>query len=173
MSEDPTEPWFVTWTIRLMGLVIGLSLIGGIAATVAGGTLTSLGEGFGGLYGVPSLLLTIAFLLAIPITIALIRKLKPADNWLRSTLVVAGGIAVVTFGYDFAGHLIDPCINEWWDLSSQAGGAPLCERFGSEISIHTRFHLLEHAAPAAILLWGYLIALRRWTPWATQPSLMH
>ena len=55
-----------------------------------------------------------------------------------------------------------PCVNGWWDARSRIGDQLLCERFGSELNWHTRFHLLAHAAPASVLLGAYLWAIRRW-----------
>ncbi len=57
------------WTIRSFTVVIVISLLGGITAALAGGSLTRLGEGAGGLYGFPSLATTlIALFVAIPST---------------------------------------------------------------------------------------------------------
>lgn len=183
MSENSSEPWYVTWTIRIMALVIGLSLIGGIAVALIGGSLTELGKGYGGGYGYPDTLLNIPFLLTIPIAIVLVRRLRPGNAWLRTTLLVTGGIWVVVIGYGLVGHLLDPCNNGWWDINSQVGGGPhqhknadvghLCEGVGSAISIHTRFHLLSHAGPAAILFWLYLLALRRWAYWGAPTADLH
>ena len=58
-------------------------------------------------------------------------------------------------------HMVDPCANGWWDANSRIGSQPLCEQFGSELNWHTRFHLFAHAAPAAVLLAVYVLAVQQ------------
>jgi uncharacterized membrane protein YhaH (DUF805 family) len=163
----------VRWTITLFAVVIVVSLLGGIAAALFGGSLTDLGRGAGGLYGVPSLLTTlIALFVAIPAAVLLARQAKGSPGWLRTSVVVAAGAWVVAIGYFQVAHSVDPCVNGWWDASSRIGDQPLCERFGTELNWHTRFHLVAHAAPAAVLLTVYVWAVRRWaTP--ADPTAEH
>ena len=73
-----------------------------------------------------------------------------------------GGVFVVAIGYERVAHTIDPCANGWWGPDSTIGSQPLCERFGSELNWHTRFHLAAHALPALALLAGYAWAIQRW-----------
>jgi hypothetical protein len=142
-----------------------VSLIGGIAAAVVGGSLTNLGSGAGGLFGIPSILTTlIAMFLAIPAAVGMVRQTRRRPSWLRAATVTAAGAWIVATGYFVVAHAIDPCFNGWWDARSRIGDQPLCERFGPELNVHTRFHLLAHAAPGAILLAIYLWAIRRWAP---------
>lgn len=151
------------WTIASLTIVIAVSLAGGIAAAVAGGSLTDLGSGAGGLFGVPSILTTlIALLLAIPAAVAAAHRARHSPGWLRAGIVIAGGAWIVAIGYFLVAHAVDPCVNGWWDTRSRIGDQPLCERFGPELNWHTRFHLLAHAAPAAVLLAVYVGAIRRW-----------
>ena len=151
------------WTVRSLSIVIAVSLIGGVAAAALGGSLTDLGSGAGGLFGVPSLLTTvIALVLAVPAAIGFAREARHSPGWFRAALVVAGGAWIVAIGYLVVAHAVDPCVNGWWDARSRIGDQPLCERFGPELNWHTRFHLLAHAAPAAVLLAIYLWATRRW-----------
>lgn len=156
------SPRTVRWTVRSFTVVIVVSLIAGIAAAIVGGSLTDLGSGYGGLFGIPSILAAaIALFLAMPAALALTRKPERSRKRLQTVIVWAAGAWIVAIGYDVAGHAIDPCVNGWWDSRSRIGEQPLCERFGSELNWHTRFHLLAHAAPAAILLGAYVWVINR------------
>lgn len=162
-SESATR--WVHWTLVSISVVVSISLAGGVAAAVFGGSLTGLGDGAGGLYGLPSLATTvIALFIAVPAAVALARQSRGSPGWLRAGVVVATGAWIVAVGYFVVAHAVDPCVNGWWDASSRLGDQPLCERFGSELNWHTRFHLLAHAAPAAALLGAYVWAVRRWGP---------
>ena len=134
------------WITRSLTVVIVVSLIGGIAAAVGGGSLTNLGSGAGGLFGIPSILTTlIAVFLAIPAAVGMVRQTR-RSGWLRGATVTVAGAWIVSTGYFVVvAHAIDPCLNGWWESSSRIGDQPLCERFGSELNVHTRFHLLAHA----------------------------
>ena len=46
------------WTVGSFTAVIGVSVVAGVAAALFGGSLTDLGSGAGGLYGIPALLTT-------------------------------------------------------------------------------------------------------------------
>ena len=156
-------PRIVRWMILSLTVVIVISVVAGVAATVVGGSLTRLGDGFGGLYGAPALLLTfIALMVGVPATIIVAKRLGPDERRLRAGVVVFVGVWVVGIGYAQVAHSIDPCANGWWDARSRVGSHPLCERFGSELNWHTRFHLVAHALPAAVLLVGFVWAVRRW-----------
>lgn len=151
------------WTIRAFVVVIGVSVVGGVAAAAIGGPLTGLGSGAGGLAGIPSLLTTlIALVLAVPAAIGIARRTRGSPGWVRATVVVGLGAWVVAIGYFVVAHAVDPCVNGWWDATSRIGGQPLCERYGAELNWHTRFHLLAHAGPAALLLGAYVLAVGRW-----------
>lgn len=135
----------------------------GIGAAALGGSLTDLGSGYGGLWGVPDLLLTfVALILGVAAAIKMNRALRPGVGRLRLAVLVLVGAWAVAIGYSSVAHVVDPCVNGWWDANSRIGTQPLCERFGPELNWHTRFHLLAHAAPAAILLVAYLWTIRRW-----------
>ena len=156
-------PRIVRWMILSLTVVIVISVVAGVAATVVGGSLTRLGDGFGGLYGAPALLLTfIAFVVGVPATIIVTKRLGPDERRLRAGVVVLVGVWVVGVGYAQVAHSIDPCANGWWDARSRVGSQPLCERFGSELNWHTRFHLVAHALPATVLLAAYVWAVHRW-----------
>lgn len=146
----------------LLGIVIVVSVVGGIAAALLGRGLTDLGDGAGGLFGVPSLLLTlVALVLGLPAAVIVARLVRPKDGWVGVAVLVGAGAWVVAIGYFVVAHALDPCVNGWWDGRSRIGSQPLCERFGSELNWHTRFHLLAHAAPAAALFAIYAWAVRR------------
>lgn len=157
------------WTIGSLVIVVAASLTGGIAAAIAGGSLTDLGSGAGGLFGIPSILTTlIALLVATPVAAVVARDARHSTGWLRAGIVIAAGAWIVAIGYIVVAHTVDPCANGWWDIRSRVGNQPLCERFGPGLNLHTRFHLLAHAVPAAFLLAVYIWSVRRWT--AVEPS---
>jgi hypothetical protein len=156
-------PRSLRWTIRSLSVVIVVSLVGGIAAALVGGSLTELGSGAGGLFGIPSILTTaIALFVAIPAAVAISRRALHFPGWLRAAIVIGGGAWLVAIGYFVVAHAVDPCANGWWDARSRLGDQPLCERFGPALNWHTRYHLLAHAAPASVILGAYLWAIRRW-----------
>ena len=160
VGDRAGTPRTLLWMVRLLTIIIGASLAGGIAAAVSGGGLTDLGDGAGGGFGLPSLLLTVvALVLGLPAAVIAARLVRPADGWIGVAVPVCAGAWVVAIGYFVIAHAIDPCVNGWWDGRSRVGSQPLCERFGSELNWHTRFHLLAHAAPAAALLvvYGWLV----------------
>lgn len=164
MGEQRELPRIVGFMTATIIVVIAVSVVAGVGAAVVGGSLTDLGSGYGGLWGVPAVLLTfVALILGIAAAIKTGRAPGPEVRRLRLAVLVLAGVWVVAIGYANVAHLVDPCVNGWWDASSRIGSQPLCERFGSELNWHTRFHLVAHAAPAAILLVPYLWAIRRWS----------
>jgi hypothetical protein len=139
-----------------------VSVVGGLAAALIGRGFTDLGDGAGGLFGVPSLLLTlVALVLGLPAAAIVARLVRPADGWIGVAVLVGAGAWVVAIGYFVVAHAVDPCVNGWWDGRSRLGSQPLRERFGRELNWHTRFHLLAHAASAAALFGIYVWAVRR------------
>lgn len=164
MEPATDQLGIVRWAIRTATIVVGMSLVGGLAAAVVGGPLTDLGSGAGGLFGVPSLLLTVAALaIGIPAGVVVARRLRSQGRWIGAAAVVGGGLWIVATGYFMIAHMVDPCVNGWWGPDSRIGSQPLCERFGNELNWHTRFHLLAHSAPAGVLVAMYVWAVRRWT----------
>lgn len=144
-------------------LVIVTALVAGGAAALIGGSFSSLGDGYGGLWGVPALVLPlIALVLGVVAAIKIARSLGRGSGRLRIVLLVVVGVWVVAIGYSEVAHLVDPCVHGWWDETSQVGSQPLCERFGSELNWNTRFHLLAHAVPAGVILALYLWTVQRW-----------
>ena len=162
-NRDHGGPHLLRWLVRLLFVVIGVSVVAGIAAAAFGGAFANLGSGFGGLYGVPALLLTLLALgVGMPAGVVVARRLWSSRGSLLATGIVISGVFVVAIGYAQVAHTIDPCVNGWWGLESMIGSQPLCERFGSELNWHTRFHLVAHAFPALILLAGYAWAIHKW-----------
>jgi hypothetical protein len=150
---------------RIILLTGAISLLLGLLAALVGGRLTALGNGIGGGNGIPDLVFLLAVLMGLPGLfrglVGVVRREKHQAKW----LLVFIGPLLISSGYILIAHALDPCLNGLWDLSSRIGDTiPLCERFGSEINIHTRFHYLWHVLPALPLIWLYGNALKRWFP---------
>ena len=150
---------------RLVFWTAVVSLVLGTAAALVGGPLTVLGNGFGGLYGLPDLFFLIALLLGVPGLIrGIIGSIKRNAKAARWILVFLGPL-IISFGYVLIAHSLDPCDNGIWDLTTRLPGTiPACERFGSEINVHTRFHLFWHILPTLPLVWIYWKVLQRRLP---------
>ncbi|MGI9624119.1 MAG: hypothetical protein ACR2PK_14890 [Acidimicrobiales bacterium] len=162
MSDNESNLGVIGWLIWTLTIIIVVSLVAGIAAASIGGSLSDLGSGYGGLYGLPAMLLSALALLVILAAVIVGRSLGPKSGRLRIAILVIAGVWLVAIGYSMVAHMVDPCVNGWWDARSRVGSQRLCERFGSELNWHTRFHLLAHAAPAAVLLGVYMYVIRRW-----------
>ena len=130
-------------------LVVGLlaanvvMLAMGSFAAAFGGELTSWGNGAGGLDGWADLSQTIfSLVVGVAAGIATFREGRAIPI---AFAVFATGL-LIGIGYLIGGHLVDPCDRGWSDARSRVGDQPLCERFGLELNVHTRFHLLLHAS---------------------------
>ena len=100
----------------LLGIIIVVSVVGGLADALIGRGFTDLGDGAGGLFGVPSLLLTlVALVLGLPAAAIVARLVRPADGWIGVAVLVGAGAWVVAIGYFVVAHAVDPCVNGWWD----------------------------------------------------------
>ena len=151
-TERPTRLPFLT--AAALTAVLALCLVLGLYAAAVGGGASRLGSGPGGLAGVPQLvLLAVAALLGGASALALRRRPGRA-------VLVLGGALVVAFGYFFFSHAVDPCSLGLVDANARLGGAPLCETGSHGTSTSERFHLLEHAVSAGVLLGMYVLALR-------------
>ena len=74
----------IRWTIGSLAVVVVVSVIAGVVAALFGGSLTDLGSGAGGLYGIPSLLTTaIALLVAMPVAVLTARRADRVAGRLR------------------------------------------------------------------------------------------
>jgi hypothetical protein len=145
--------------LRIVTLTVGVSLLVGIATAVVGGPLEPMGDGYGGLWGAPGILLTLC---AVAAPIVVWRGQEP-----RSWLAVGLWPLVVWLAYNFIAHGVDPCVIGLLDGASSVGAQPLCERFGTELNVHTRFHLLLHAGVAALAVF---VARRLWPVWRVWPA---
>jgi hypothetical protein len=170
-STEATGTRWTRWSDRatriglwlvLATLLVGLAL--GAAAALVGGPLTPLGRGVGGLWGAVDLALLAIMLLGLPSLllglIALYRR-----RWRQTLRLIAYlGPLVIAVGYVLIPHALDPCFLGIWGPFERVGDVRLCQQFGPEWNVHTRFHLLWHVAPTLLLLVGYRLALTRWHP---------
>ncbi len=148
------------WQILLV--TSALSVLLGILAAVFGGAFTELGRGVGGGNGFPTLIFLIPALFGLILLVQNIFKKK--KDWSLLLLVFLGPL-IISFGYIIIAHEFDPCFNDLWNINSQIGdGIRLCERFGNEINIHTRFHYLWHITPTIPLIWLYGVLLKKKAP---------
>lgn len=161
MRSRTGDSVLLRWMLRTIAIIVVVSGVAGIFAVAVGGFMNELGSGPGGLYGIPSLLLTLVALgVGTPAAISTGRLLRGHQGWLVHALLAFLGVWVVALGYFIVAHIVDPCLNGWWDEDSRIGSQRLCERYGSELNWHPRLHLLAHAGPATALLAAYLWALR-------------
>ncbi len=149
----------------LLWLNIGLFFILGVLATLLGGQWTQLGEGPGGGWGVPALVFNIVILLGIPSLGVSFRGILIKDSRRLARGIYFFAPMVISFAYIAIAHSIDPCALEIWRLTDRWEEQNLCERFGREINIHTRFHLFLHSAPIVIILLAYQLLFRRIYRW--------
>lgn len=156
---------------RIILLDSGISLFLGLLVALIGGSLTTLGNGAGGGNGIPDLFFTLALLLGIPGLYLGVRGMIKRDEKQTQLALTFIGPLIISLGYILIAHTFDPCENGLWDLNSQIGETiPLCERFGSGINIHTRFHYLWHIVPTLPLVWLYGVLLKKRLPEALAKS---
>jgi hypothetical protein len=144
------------WGGQLIVFDVWISLIFGLIAALFGGRFERFGVGIGGGYGVPDLIFLVAALFGLPSFLhglrLLIGRERGASRWLLAFL----GPLLISFAYILVPHTLDPCSNGLWTLTDQIGtSVQLCERFGSDIDIHTRFHYLWHILPTLPFVWIY------------------
>ena len=152
----------ISYLLIVVTILIGLAL--GLVAAVAGGWWIRLGEGIGGLYGAPGVTLTIAMLLGLPsLILGLTAVVRRRWRGAARTLAYFGPLAIA-LGFIVIPHTLDPCFQGVLGPFSKLGETRLCEQFGLEFNVHTRFHLLWHVAPTVLLVVGYRLALGHWHP---------
>ncbi len=150
--------------LLILAVDVTLSLIIGSLVAIRWPFLSEWGGGFGGGNGLPVLGYLVALFLGVPSLLAAIQD----SNKRAGRLIPFFGLFIILVGFAGVSHALDPCVTGLWDASSRLGSQPLCERFGAELNIHTRFHLLHHAlVPTVALVPLYWLALRRWHPPAT------
>lgn len=136
---------------------VAICLILGLAAAVIGGSLSSFGDGPGGLWGIPGLVLFLLSLVGVVSAIG-IRSDLPLT---AATLI---GPLVVAIAFFFIAHGLDPCVTGTWNLSTELGSGRACQFYGPYLNVASRFHLLLHAlvaVPATVLYWLVLKRARR------------
>lgn len=146
--------------LLVVGLLVanGVLLVMGSLAAAFGGDLTGWGNGAGGLDGWADLSQTIfSLVVGVAAGIATFREGRAIPV---AVAVFASGLLIGT-GYLIGGHLVDPCDRGWWDASSRIGDQTLCERFGGELAVHTRFHLLLHATLGVVSAAATVVLYRR------------
>lgn len=152
--------------LALIGLILlwlntGVWLIFGVLATILGGEWTHFGEGLGGGWAIPGLVFDLVLLLSLPSLVIGIHGLIKRDAARAWRLLAFAGPFTIAFAFIGIAHTIDPCASHHWTLLDFWGDQRLCERFGHELNIHTRFHLLLHIAPVVGLVAIYHILVRR------------
>jgi len=135
-------------------------VLGGLGALL-GGAWTSVGEGLGGGWGVPSMVFNLSILLSMPGLIIGFHKMMKKGFRNKVGLIFFLVTFAISVAFILIAHSVDPCDRRFWTLSDRWGTQPMCERFGSGISIHTRFHLLLHAAPIFIVMLIYHPVFKR------------
>lgn len=149
---------FISFLITILNIVI--STIAGLIAALGGGRLTELGSGAGGAYGLPDITNTLALALTLPALIFGISLLIRKKEGAMGRILVFVGALMISFGFLVIAHVLDPCLSGIWTSRSHLGDIPLCERFGFELNIHTRFHLLWHATstlPLVLVYWYSMV----------------
>lgn len=139
----------------------GVFLVLGILAAALGGWWSQFGSGLGGGWGLTALIFEFPVLLSIPSFIIGIQGLFTKDAQKMLLLIFFIGPLFISFAFILIAHSIDPCTLSIWTLADRWGTQPLCERFGSDINIHTRFHLIWHVAPIFVLLVPYHFLFRK------------
>lgn len=139
-------------------------MIFGLLAMFLGGEWIHFGDGIGGAWGIPTLVFDIVVLLSLPnLVIWIHRLIKRIPNRIQY-LIGFGGPFIISTAFILIAHALDPCSSHHWTMMDFWGDQRLCERFGSDINIHTRFHLILHIAPIVALAAGYhwmLVQLHR------------
>lgn len=154
--------------LLVLGVLAGylvLFAMGSIAA-VAGGELSAWGNGAGGLDGRADSYVTF-FSLGVGLAAGIVTY-RQGRSRAVSVAVFATGL-LVSIGYFFGGHLLDPCARGWLVFGDTVGDAFLCSSrtiasFSEPVTasggdIATRFHLLLHATTgvlsASVAVWIY------------------
>ena len=145
-------------------LVVFISFALGLLIALLGSFLIKLGDGLGGGWGIPALALTLAMFLGVPSLIISVADIFRGRRRQTGRMVAFFGPLIISIGFIAIAHVVDPCFQGIWTLQSYWGSIPLCERFGPEINIHTRFHLLLHSSPTIVLVILYWVILRKWYP---------
>ena len=151
--------------LLILAVDFTVSLIIGSLVAIRWPFLSEWGGGFGGGNGLPVLGYLIALFLGVP---SLLAAIQDSNNRVGRLIPFVGPF-IILVGFAGVSHALDPCVTGLWDASSRLGSQTLCERFGAELNIHTRFHLLYHAIfPTVVLVPLYWLALGWWHPTVTR-----
>lgn len=140
----------------------------GVVATLLGGQWNQIGEGLGGLYNLPILTLLATSALGVPALMVGIWGVIRGNSQRGTYLLAFIGPVLVLVVFLFFAHAIDPCDNGWWNNRTDFNRIPMCQRFGYELNIHNRFHLLMHTLPTWLAVIPYWFGLHRWLPMTFQ-----
>ena len=152
---------FARWSFWLIVINLAVWFLLGVLAALIGGPLTNLGNGLGGGWGMADLLFGLAMLLALPSLFVGFYDLFKKRSGAVSKIMAYIFALTIALGYIFIAHSLDPCFLGIWTIFSKLGAIPLCEFFGPELNIHTRFHLLWHVLPTLPLVLLYGLILKR------------
>jgi hypothetical protein len=136
-------------------------LVLGVLAAVLGGGWAQWGAGLGGGWGLPALIFELPVLLGIPSLIIGVQGFFRKNRRKMVYLIFFFAPLFISFAFIIVAHALDPCALKIWTLNDHWGTQKLCERFGNDINIHTRFHLLLHVMPIFILLMAYRFLFRK------------
>lgn len=153
---------YISFCLVVLNIAIGT--IAGLIAALFGGSLTVWGSGFGGGYALPGLVNTLALVLSLPAFIYGIFLLFRREDGAIKYILVFLGVFLVGLGYVVIPHMLDPCVQGIWTATSRYQDIRLCEYFGTELNIHTRFHLFWHAAPTIPLILVYWYSMAKTYP---------
>lgn len=152
----------VAHTLARLGLwlIVASITLSTLVGIVAIGAWPDAGEGPGGGWGVPGMVLLLAVGLGLPSAPlavgGLVRGQWPQGRYL---LAVAGPLLILV-GFFFGSHLLDPCARGWLAPASES-----CEWAAGSWNVHPRYHLLYHAlVPTAVLVAAYVALFQRWYP---------
>lgn len=151
---------------RLIVVVAATSLVLGLEATLLReSSLLALGNGPGGLFGLPLFFLLIPVALTLPSLVLGVSGVLSRPGSGSAYLIAFAGAALAWLTFAILSHGLDLCNWGIWDKTMRYDGTPLCEGFPPRpLGINPRFHLLLHAAPTALVVVLYGLALRRWLP---------
>ncbi|HWG84150.1 MAG TPA: hypothetical protein VNT60_01610 [Deinococcales bacterium] len=166
------------WRLALFSGLITLAvqavtLTLGLAAFLAAPRLDDLGKGFGGLGGIPALVLLAVSVLNLPLLLHGLASLPAGGRKQAPRLLLATFPLAVFVSYAFLAHLFDPCGRGLLSSGSYFLGQPLCSYWGSHLETSSRLHLLQHAVnPTLAVVGAYALAIRIATLGRTGLSLL-
>lgn len=159
----------IRFTLITATLIVAASTLLGLAAAILGGALVPLGSGPGGLNGLPRIGLLVLVIIGVGGAVLVLASAR--RDVVHAALSVVGPILVLVAFVQIA-HAVDPCSTGMWGATSRIGDAALCEPFGGELNVDTRFHLLLHGLAGIPAVAVYWLAFRRTGPRAAERPVM-